>query len=47
MAEAIVGSALVAVLEDFVGFVDFLETNFAGLVARIAIRMPSCVVRKA
>src|SRR5882672_10715852 len=40
MAEPVIGGALVAVLEDFVGFVDFLETDFAGGVARILVRMP-------
>src|SRR6185437_6798757 len=40
MSEAVIGGALVAVLENLVGLVDFLELDFACLVARIAIRMP-------
>jgi hypothetical protein len=40
MAEAVIGGALVAVLEHFVGFVDFLEFDFAGSIARILVRMP-------
>jgi hypothetical protein len=40
MAEPVIGSALVAVLQDLVGFVDFLESDFAGLVTRIAVGMP-------
>jgi hypothetical protein len=40
MAEPVIGRALVAVLEDFVGFVDFLETDFAGGIARILVRVP-------
>ena len=40
MAEAVIGGALVAVLQDFVGFVDFLEADFAGGIARILVRMP-------
>ena len=39
MAEAVIGGALVAVLQDLVGFVDFLEADFE-LVAGIAVRMP-------
>jgi hypothetical protein len=39
MAETIIGGALVGILEDFVGFVDFLETMLGVLVARIAIRV--------
>src|SRR6185503_18959485 len=39
VAETVVGSALVAVLEDVIGLVDFLELMLAVLVARIAIRM--------
>ena len=35
MAEAVIGGALVAVLQDFIGFVDFLEADFAGGIARI------------
>src|SRR5215468_9637130 len=40
MAEAVVGSALVAVLEDLVGLVDFLKPDLALGVAGIAVRMP-------
>src|SRR5467141_3978129 len=40
MAEPVIGGALVAVLEDFIGFVDFLEADFAGGIARILVRMP-------
>ena len=39
MAIAIIGGALVRVLQDLVGFVDFLEAVLGVLVARIAIRM--------
>src|SRR5260221_12183888 len=39
MAEAVVGRALLAVLEDVVGLVDFLEFDFGGVVAGIAIGM--------
>ena len=39
MTEAVIGGALVAVLEDVVGLVDFLELVFAVVVTRIAIRM--------
>src|SRR6478672_9285564 len=40
MAIAVVGGALLAVLQDLVGFVDFLEADFAGGIARILVRMP-------
>src|ERR1700690_1029236 len=40
MTEPVIGRALFAVLEDFVGLVDFLEAYFAGGVARILVRMP-------
>ena len=40
MAVAVIGGALVAVLQDLVGFVDFLEADFAGGIARILVRMP-------
>src|SRR4051794_37007384 len=40
MTEPVIGRALVAVFEDFVGFVDFLETHFAGGIARILVGMP-------
>src|SRR3979490_3409377 len=40
MAEPVIGGALVAVLENLVGFVDFLEADFAGGIARILVRMP-------
>ena len=39
MAEAVIGGALVAILEDFVGLVEFAEFVLAFGVARIAIRM--------
>ena len=40
VAEAVVGGALVWVLEDLVGLVDLLEAMLAVLVAGIAIGMP-------
>ena len=40
MTETIIGRAFVAVLENVVGLVDFLELVFAILVARVAIGMP-------
>src|SRR5258708_1884320 len=40
MTETVIGGALVAILEDFVGFVDFLEANLAGGIAWILVRMP-------
>ena len=40
VAEAVIGGALVAVLEDLVGLVDFLEAVLAVLVAGIAVGMP-------
>ena len=39
MAEAVIGGALLAVLQDVVGLVDFLELVLAVFVARIAIGM--------
>ena len=39
VAEAVIGGALVAVLEHFIGFVDFVEFVLAFAVARIAVRM--------
>ena len=39
MAEAVIGGALVAVLQDVIGLVDFLEVELAVLVAGIAIGM--------
>src|SRR5262249_28977292 len=39
MAEAIIGGALVAILEHLVGLVDLLELVLAVLVARIAVRV--------
>ncbi|MGY4300594.1 hypothetical protein ACVWXN_008689 [Bradyrhizobium sp. i1.4.4] len=39
MAEAIIGRALVLVLEDLVGLVDFLELDFAGVVPGVAVRV--------
>src|SRR5262249_23103716 len=40
VAEAVVGSALVGVLEDLVGLVDLLEAGLARLVTGIAVRVP-------
>src|ERR1700753_2907137 len=40
VAEAVIGGALVAVLEDLVGLVDFLELDFALGIAGILVRMP-------
>src|ERR1700704_5114053 len=40
MTEPVIGCALVAVFENFVGFVDFLEADFAGGIAWILVRMP-------
>ena len=37
MAEAVIGGALLIVLQDVIGFVDFLELRFGLLVARIAV----------
>src|SRR5262249_54824570 len=39
MTEAVIGGALVAVLEDVVGLVQFLEAVLGGVVAVIAVRM--------
>ena len=39
MAEAIVGAALLVVLQHVVGFINFLESHLGLLVARVAIRM--------
>ena len=39
MAEAVVGRALLAVREDLIGLVDFLELDLGFLVARIAVRV--------
>ena len=39
MAEAVVGGALLRVLQRLVGFVDFLEPVLAGMVAGIAVGM--------
>ena len=39
MAEAVIGGALVAVFQDVIGLVDFLELGFAILVAGIAVGM--------
>ena len=39
MTESVIGSTLVAVLENVVGLVDFLETMLAVFVARIAVGM--------
>src|SRR5260370_486942 len=40
VAEAVVGRALVGMLEDLVGLIDLLEADFAALVAGIAIGVP-------
>jgi hypothetical protein len=40
VAEAVVGGALLLVLEDVVGLVDLLEPGLAVLVAGIAVRVP-------
>src|SRR5258706_16381201 len=40
MAAPVIGGALVAVFENLVGFVDFLEADLAGGIARILVRMP-------
>src|SRR3979490_2909077 len=40
MTETVIGGALVAIFEDFVGFVDFLEADFAGGIARILVGVP-------
>src|SRR5262250_203391 len=40
MTKAVISSALVRILEDFVGFVDLFEANFRTLIARIAVGMP-------
>ena len=40
MAETIVGGAFIAVLQNLIGLVDFLEAYLAGRIARISIRMP-------
>jgi hypothetical protein len=37
MAETVIGRALVLVLEDLVGLVDFLELDLAGVIPRIAV----------
>ena len=39
MAETVIGGALVRVLEDLVGLVDFLEAMLGVLIAGIAVRM--------
>jgi hypothetical protein len=39
VAKAVIGSFFLGVLQDFVGFADFLELGFRGLVARIGIGM--------
>ena len=39
MAEAVIGRALLFVLQDVMGFVQFLELLFGGLVARILVRV--------
>ena len=39
MAETVIGRALLIVLQDVIGFVDFLEFEFGGGVARIAVGM--------
>jgi len=39
VAEAVVSRALLIVLQDVIGFVDFLELEFGGVVARILVRV--------
>ena len=39
MAEAVVGGALLRVLQDLVGFVDFLELQLGRMVAVVAVGM--------
>src|SRR5262245_17237200 len=40
VAEAVIGRAFLPVFQDFVGFVDFLEADFALGIAGIAVRLP-------
>src|SRR6185295_5112254 len=40
MAKAVIGGALLAVFQDLIGFVDFLEPDLARGVAGILVRMP-------
>src|SRR5262245_27208414 len=40
VTEAVIGRALVGVLEHFIGFVDFLEAGLGALVAGVAVGMP-------
>src|SRR5262249_33909937 len=40
MTKAVISSALVHILEDFVGFVDLFEANFRTLIAGIAVGVP-------
>ena len=40
MTEPVIGGALVAVFQNLIGLVDFLETDFTGGIARILVRMP-------
>src|SRR5262249_46132494 len=40
VAEAVIGRALVGILEDLVGLVDLFEADFAALVAGVAIGVP-------
>src|SRR5690242_10688533 len=37
MTEAVIGGALLIVLQDVIGFVDFLEFDFGGVIAGIAV----------
>ena len=39
MAETVIGGFFLRVLQDVIGFVDFLELGFSGLVARIGVGM--------
>ena len=39
MAEAVIGGALLIVLQDVIGFVDFLELDLGGVVVRILVRV--------
>ena len=37
MAEAVIGGALLRILQDLVGFVDFLELHLGRMVAAVAV----------
>ena len=40
MAVTVIGGALLAVFQDLIGLVDFLELHFAAGVARVLVRVP-------